>query len=221
LIKRAPWVALASLALFVVANAWRHEDPPPPVQAQSTMDFSGMDALDLEWTLADVVLVAPGEAHGIDHALDHPPAITRKGRTLVVKAEREDSVIVHAVRAPHALRRIRTHGGSITAQVPVSALEIETAQNLQWAGDAKALRFESVHGNIEIGKGRVESLYVRLGDGEVTFLDPSGIGKAHLELGPKARYSFGRLRGPPPPIVIVPFHESAPEHTSPPVEHAD
>jgi hypothetical protein len=206
--KRAPWVALASLALLVAASAWKHEKPAPPPIVHTPVDFTGIDTIDLErFGVANVVLVAPGSPNDVRQSLGYPLVVRRHDGKLELEIDYDDHADI-VLRAPNTLHRIAGVFGKVTAQAPVSSLEIEAGMGVDWSGDADRLRIDCesfCKADVEIQAGRIRELSVRIDEGKLVLAHPSDIGTVRLELGPEASYTLGKLQGPSPAITVVRF----------------
>jgi hypothetical protein len=241
--KRAPWVALAAIAMFLAAIASSHRIARP--EQVVALDFTDIDTLVVNAS-ASIVLQPASEATRLlqeyhYHAPDVPretPRVTRQGTTLTIHAAATAAGYLRTkVHAPATLRRIVVAGGDIEATSPVDALEIETTGALSWNGRAKSLRIldrtrdsggcAGCDHSLRIADGTIGTLVVRTRSGNVVMAQAERLGDVRLELGEEAEYELGSLHGNPPQVTVVayPAEAAAPliaplgnEAASPPTE---
>lgn len=215
--KRAPWVALAAIALLVGTSAWSERKELP--NASVPLDFTGIDTLVVR-TISPEVVFDRGKPR-LSHDRGKPMRVTRAGTTLTIEPHEKEQYRNVRLLVPVTLRRIVLHGGEVAAHVPVGELDIEGTAELTWKGDARVLRIVDAapkpHADcdeycrtVKVERGTVGELVVRSRHGRIHVVDATRVARIEFVLGADATYTLGGLRSAPTHVTVVGYADEPP-----------
>lgn len=126
----------------------------------------------------------------------------RRGHALFITVTGPDGPRTAWLTLPPTVRRLEMATGNVSAgrEPGLAALDLQVRGPVEFTGDVEALRITSLGGDdtcrgycpgVDVSAGRIGDLRVASQSLAVHLAAPDGLGRVHVQLGPKARLRVG------------------------------